>query len=451
MHIEITFPFSDAKKRVYLTWRPMTARVKLVDPRPDLDRNGTIKVRFRSTAYTVTASRNKLHKNGTPQTAKSGRLHFHPVSGSPRKQIDLDIPVNGTEVDLKISGRIEQIGSGSSATIQSYPSNEYGDVRILANEIGPGPAFALLDTFLLNHKLMVRVRKNANNLFDEERNRFLSALMALNGGGSGIIQQLRDTHVDGLSAVVYFQLHENNGFLPWHRAFILDLERELQKIDQSVTLPYWRFDQAAPYLISRAFLGLPDGSGEAKVNPSNPLVSWTTDGAIGILRGNGVQGSTVPSLHGEDATLALGTTFSAFKDIELNPHGSAHMAHGTGVITSTDTAGRDPLFYLLHCNVDRLWAKWQWLKNRHDPDDTDSYDDSTTVPSKGHNLGNTLWPWDNDRVAPRPNFAPRTPMPDGSMTNAPGPTPTINQMIDYFAMTGGNDLGFAYDDVPYET
>ena len=37
-----------------------------------------------------------------------------------------------------------------------------------------------------------------------------------------------------------------------------------------------------------------------------------------------------------------------------------------GSISSIGSAARDPLFFLLHCNVDRLWAKWQWLNQRYD-------------------------------------------------------------------------------------
>ena len=49
------------------------------------------------------------------------------------------------------------------------------------------------------------------------------------------------------------QAHGAPGFLPWHRAYILDLERELQAIDPSVALPYWRFDRPAPNLFTLDF------------------------------------------------------------------------------------------------------------------------------------------------------------------------------------------------------
>src|SRR6185295_18443643 len=47
-------------------------------------------------------------------------------------------------------------------------------------------------------------------------------------------------------------------------------------------------------------------------------------------------------------------------DIERTPHGSMHMAVGGdfGWMGAFDTAPLDPLFWLHHCNIDRLWTVW---------------------------------------------------------------------------------------------
>ena len=50
--------------------------------------------------------------------------------------------------------------------------------------------------------------------------------------------------------------------------------------------------------------------------------------------------------------------------MEFNPHGSAHTSFILGFINDVGTAARDPLFFMLHANVDRLWAKWQWIHKR---------------------------------------------------------------------------------------
>ena len=78
------------------------------------------------------------------------------------------------------------------------------------------------------HPTMVRVRKNANRLTTAERDRFLRALATLNGSGIGRFTEFRDMHVGGAPDS---EAHGGSGFLPWHRIYLLDLERELQAID----------------------------------------------------------------------------------------------------------------------------------------------------------------------------------------------------------------------------
>jgi tyrosinase len=137
--------------------------------------------------------------------------------------------------------------------------------------------------------------------------------------------------------------------------------------------------------------------------------------------------------------------------MEGNPHGRAHTSF-TGYLYDPQTAARDPLFYLLHCNVDRLWAKWQWTKKRLDVTQTTTFFPlGSGTTGIGHNLEDTLWPWNGDTGAGRPTTAPGGPMPASVITNAPGPKPTLKTMIDYRgAKTADSWLGFDYDDVPFD-
>ena len=148
---------------------------------------------------------------------------------------------------------------------------------------------------------------------------------------------------------------------------MLDLERELQVIDPGVALPYWRFDRPAPNLFQLEFLGVSDSLGTVQFSNANPLQFWRTDGVQGINRRPLFNtGSAPPGLRSEAQTLALGTQYRLFRTMEGNPHGSAHTSFG-GSISSIGTAAKDPLFFLLHCNVDRLWALWQRQNGRFDP------------------------------------------------------------------------------------
>jgi tyrosinase len=159
-------------------------------------------------------------------------------------------------------------------------------------------------------------------------------------------------------------------------------------------------------------------------------------------------------------TLALGNTYGPFRSaMEIAPHGSAHSSFD-GPINSVPTAAKDPLFFLLHANVDRLWAMWQWRKGRTDPSSSDTYTvegGRRREPNDlGHKLGDTMWPWngavgDGTAANPRPTFPPPRPaFPQSPLHGAPGPTPTIGQMIDWQARHGGEPLGFDYDDVGFE-
>src|SRR5262249_51647375 len=214
-----------------------------------------------------------------------------------------------------------------------------------------------------------RIRKNANTLTTGERDRFVSAFAQLNSQGLGRFADFRNMHTNVSSP----QAHGAPGFLPWHRAYLLDLERELQAIDPSVALPYWRFDQPAPNLFNPNFIGVSDSNGTVSFAATNPLQFWVTDGIPGIARrpkfdtgserANDGLGNAVLS---ERQTLALGRQYAVFREMEADPHGSAHTSFG-GFISSIPTAAKDPLFFLLHANVDRLWAKWQRRFGRFDP------------------------------------------------------------------------------------
>jgi tyrosinase len=338
--------------------------------------------------------------------------------------LTLPVPINGATVPFFIAGRFGR------------PSSRNGDVRIEARlgnvRVGAVP-------------LMVRVRKNANRLTAAERDRLVAAFAQLNNQGAGRFTDFRDMHTSVSSP----QAHGAPGFLPWHRAYLLDLERELQAIDPSVSLPYWRFDQPSPNIFTLEFFGVSDPIGTVQFGSANPLQFWRTDGVQGINRRPFFNTSQAPpGLLNEGQTLALSSLYAGFRVMEGNPHGSAHVSFG-GSISSIPTAARDPLFFLLHCNVDRLWAKWQGQFGRFDPALAASFDSSGSNPI-GHNLPDTMWPWNGITGGSRPPTAPGGSMAGSSSVSAPGPQPRVQDSLDYQgSVSAVSRLGFDYDDVPF--
>jgi tyrosinase len=134
--------------------------------------------------------------------------------------------------------------------------------------------------------------------------------------------------------------------------------------------------------------------------------------------------------------------------MEGNPHGTAHT-RWDGYIRSIDTAAKDPLFFLLHCNVDRLWAKWQRLNGRFDPAQATSYDSNPNNPL-GHNLTDTMWPWNGVTAPPRPPTAPGGQLAASPCASAPGAQPRVQNCLDYQGSVYAlSRAGFDYDDVRF--
>jgi tyrosinase len=406
MDVELQINNSTSPAARFVSWAPSPCRIRVTNPSGPA--SPTVNLQLTATS-----------------AASAGAVVFRSgISGAFSSSLTLTVPIDGTSVPFFVAGKFGR------------PSVNNGDVTIQARNGA---------TVVGSVQLMVRIRKNANTLTTRERDRFVSAFAQLNSQGLGRFADFRNMHTSVSSP----QAHGAPGFLPWHRAYILDLERELQAIDPSVALPYWRFDQPAPNIFTRDFLGVSDALGTVQFSPTNPLQFWTTDGVQGINRRPFFNTVGAPAgLRTEAQTLALGAQYAAFRTMEGNPHGSAHTSFG-GSISSIPTAAKDPLFFLLHCNVDRLWAKWQRQRGRFDAALAASYDNSGGNPI-GHNLPDTMWPWNGVTEAPRPPTAPGGAMAASACVSAPGPTPRVRDCLDYHGVVNAaSHLGFDYDDVQF--
>ena len=406
MNVEIEINNSPNANARYVTWAPSPCRIRVTNPSGVT--TATVKVKVTSQSAS-SAGAVRLRKGTT---------------GAFSKTISITVPVTGASVPFQVTGKFGR------------PSVDDQDVTLSAhvgaNLVGSVP-------------LMVRIRKNANALTTGERDRFVAAFAQLNNQGAGRFQDFRDMHSTQLALN---QAHGNAGFLPWHRAYLLDLERELQAIDPSVALHYWRFDRPAQNLFTPDFFGAADNVGTVHFSASNPLRFWVTDGVPGINRRPFFD--TVlesPNLSNEAQTLALGSQFQAFRIMEGDPHGLAHTSFG-GSIQSPATAPKDPLFFLLHCNVDRLWAKWQRKFHRFDPAVAASYDNAPHPI--GHNLPDTMWPWNGVTGGSRPPTAPGGTLAVSPTVSAPGLQPQVRDCLDFQGTVDAlSRLGFDYDDTSF--
>ena len=138
-------------------------------------------------------------------------------------------------------------------------------------------------------------------------------------------------------------------------------------------------------------------------------------------------------------------TYPPFQGGVEGPHGSTHGWVG-GDMGDVMTSPHDPTFFLLHCNVDRLWAKWQKKFGRFDAGAAGSF--VSTANPIGHDLADTMWPWNGVTGGDRPNTAPGNGIPPAAEATAPPRAPTVGNMIDYQGRLDPTSWeGFDYDDI----
>jgi tyrosinase len=129
-------------------------------------------------------------------------------------------------------------------------------------------------------------------------------------------------------------------FLAWHRGYLVHFERRLRAVsgDKALVLPYWNY-YASPNLPAEF----------TNPNNGNPLY---------VERVN----TNVASALSMDPFASKLTNFqrgmeNAFEtSIEDRPHNPVHDVIG-GIMASMDSP-LDPIFWLHHANIDRLWVAW---------------------------------------------------------------------------------------------
>ncbi len=171
-------------------------------------------------------------------------------------------------------------------------------------------------------------------------------------------------------------------FLPWHRGYLAAFEAIVRQTIADLggpddwCLPYWNYldtGNAEARDIPEEFLAasLPDGTPNSLATPPR--------GGTQVLgpqewfpRDIDLQAQSVRRYTAAPGTNGYGggsTGFAQFGNltgaVEGNPHNTVHVLVGglgvdrpAGWMSDPNYAALDPIFWLHHCNVDRLWAAW---------------------------------------------------------------------------------------------
>jgi len=178
-------------------------------------------------------------------------------------------------------------------------------------------------------------------------------------------------------------------FLPWHRGYLLAFEAVVRDAVVKLggpadwALPYWNYFKPNQNQLPAAFASpdWPDGG-------KNPLYvpqryGPNNDGNVSVptnvinldaLADSDFTGSAdggSPGFGGVDT--GFSHSGQVHGGLETQPHDLVHALVGgsdvetglPGVMSDPDTAGLDPIFWLHHANIDRLWEVWRENPTTH--------------------------------------------------------------------------------------
>jgi tyrosinase len=280
----------------------------------------------------------------------------------------------------------------------------------------------------------LRIRKDQATLTPGERKAFVNAVLTLKQIPSHLYPPSQNRYDDYVIIHSVNMLmtwagpmpaHQGPAFLPWHREFIRRFETDLQTVDSRVILPYWDWtkdNKIDSPIWDEDFMG---GNGreednmvmtgqfaydagkwnlnindEDELNPQPYL-------RRGFTKFPGV--STLPTIEQVTDALKVVPYDSAPWTTDSQPsfrnrlegwygdgsiHNRVHLWVSGGTPPEYKDAGsmfwstspNDPIFFLHHCNIDRLWAEWQ---QQHP---TDGYVPNIGGP-QGHNIDDAMEPW----------------------------------------------------------
>lgn len=158
-------------------------------------------------------------------------------------------------------------------------------------------------------------------------------------------------------------------FLVWHRMYIYHFEKIVRKLsgDSKFALPYWGYTNLQDSLKNRT---MP----EIFRNKTTSL--YQSARLDSLLNGSPISGKTVRRISltklNENNTYVLYN-----KNMDAAPHGAMHNYIGfgndtlgkskhneiwqqntDGMMAEVATAAFDPIFWLHHSNIDRIWQQW---------------------------------------------------------------------------------------------
>ena len=252
------------------------------------------------------------------------------------------------------------------------------------------------------------IRRDVATVPQIERDLLLDAFLKLDTtkfypDGVSFWDKQEDIHKNAHFAGV--DVHSGPAFIPWHRVLVNRLEELLREIHPEISLHYWDWTTDPTSTAGgRANLFTPQFMGSGGDPVGAPFANFESTEKTDPF-GDGIHDKIwrakkggAPALS-SDATILAAPDFVTFNSLLQAAHNAAHGYIG-GSIGDSHFSFHDPFVFLLHSNMDRLWATWQGAPGhpeRFDP--ATAYGAATLDPTEHVEPwagGTGLDPWASD-------------------------------------------------------
>jgi tyrosinase len=257
---------------------------------------------------------------------------------------------------------------------------------------------------------------------------------------------MHGSHIEPALALWNECKHESWYFTAWHRMYLFFFEQIVRAAvveaggPEDWALPYWNYglggeaaklpipfrEEGSSLFVEQRAEGINSGEAEIPEEAGSDAGALARPEFIGTIEFGG--GASPPEhFSGEKGVL------------EQTPHGIVHVLVGgkTGWMTDPDEAAQDPIFWLHHSNIDRIWAQWNsnggvnpenggWLEQEFEFFDAGGNAVAMKVSDTLDIVGDLGYTYDSlPEPAPEPGPAEGEPEPLAAAVNPPNPEPKV--------------------------
>ncbi|MEA3053182.1 MAG: hypothetical protein QOG72_2085 [Sphingomonadales bacterium] len=189
----------------------------------------------------------------------------------------------------------------------------------------------------------------------------------------------RDPKVAKVDAARYWKQCPHFGqasanFLIWHRAYLYHFERILRAAagEPELALPYWNYDEEGqrgfPEMFAPQYLDRDEKAPNPLYHPNRELAFVRGLYTLSEPVCAATRAREAPQYFSEPGVTGFGGDLldddTRPGALEQRPHNDLHVAVGgaignsNGAMADVPTAAFDPIFWVHHANIDRLWRQW---------------------------------------------------------------------------------------------